>query len=73
MGKLHFEWTENGHLVIKQCDCIKTDPKKCDACQHRFNCFTERVKPNGAVLSTASYPKFDDLLKRMTMEFDEQE
>jgi hypothetical protein len=71
MGKLNFSFGENGELIIKDCDFIHTDPKKCEECQHRFECFTERKKASKAVLSSAVFPKFDDLLKHMTLEFDE--
>ena len=71
MGKLHFEFDEKGNMVISQCDFITTEPKKCDDCKHRFECFTERTKASKATLNSAIFPNLNDMMKQITLEFDE--
>lgn len=69
MGKLHFEWNE-GQLVISQCDKMATDPKFCDECKYRFQCFTERSKPSSVKLETNKIPKLSKLLEEINLSFD---
>ncbi len=70
MGKLDFKWDEKGNLVIGQCDKMTTNAVDCDTCQHRFQCFTVRTKPNSTTVSTAQILKLSELLKQIDMTFD---
>ena len=72
MGKLEFNW-DGEELTITQCDKMKISPQICDTCEHRFKCFTERVKPSSAKVSSAKAPRLSDMLKEIQVKFESGE
>ena len=61
---LEFKWIGK-KLIIKQCHKMKTSPKSCIDCRHRFLCYTEREKQTDAEVSSEDIPELIEIMKEM--------
>jgi hypothetical protein len=64
MGHLQFSW-ENKELKISHCDKMKTDPKQCDKCKYRFECFTTREAQDEGLVFVNTLTKLSEVIKKV--------
>lgn len=48
---------------------MKTSPKSCNKCNHRFICYTEREDLTNTEVSSGDIPKLSEILKEIQAKF----